>query len=40
MRQEGNDRDKGDLLERVRQRVILARDELDQLIEQVVQSTD
>lgn len=35
MRQEGTDRDEGDLLERVRQSVILARDALDQLIEQL-----
>jgi len=35
MRQEGTERDEDDLLEKVRQRVILARDELDQLIEQL-----
>lgn len=35
MRQEGTRNDKGDLLERVKQRVILAREELDLLIEQL-----
>lgn len=34
MRQEAKDSDEGDLLERVRQTVILALDALDQLIEQ------
>lgn len=34
MRQEGMEGDEDDLLERVRQRVVLARDDLERLIEQ------
>lgn len=34
MRQEGTEGDEDDLLERVRQRVVLARDDLERLIEQ------